>query len=888
MGSPSVRCSNAMPSPYAVNLEFPLGGLHRRFAYQKQPPYTTPDALNVRPDGRQEGRARGGSRPGLGKAYDNQLGSGNPVRMLADLMTIKTDGLHFWEDNFRGEPWAYPNDPPTGDWTVPDWATNGGVSLRYQGEYATRAPHTEGSIVLNAVTDLDTSQPYSVGLHVVPNYAHHNGAYYIYLRFAGTASTQSPHEDGVVIWLHAWHDESSSVNGLYYIKVEDNVGGVDQEPAGTRTYQSSVDPYQPESGWFTVTVDGDAIKVYWLGEEVCSVTGVTSTAATSVGFGMKKIASYTYVPLAEAFRFDYHSTSSDLTNIRRKVIMAVSNGDLYRDVLQDGTENPRTMELVANQPTDALVADRYLQAVQRQGKLYIADHDDPVAEDVNGSFTGGKVMTSGTLNWANEGVDITRDVIFIFDGTQTIINGTYKIASISGTDLTLDTTGLDSAHDTQTGTCSFKIVRSPKEYLSSTDTLSIWVPDIYDSDDEAAGLGTSGYRKGSIELECPGIVLWRDRVGVWGAPDTPHVIFFSRSKDPYDWDFGQPQSDADRATTLELEYAGTPGEAITAAIPHSYDYLVVACADSLWVQRGDPAFGAMFDNLSRSVGIISRGAWCSGPDGEIVFLTRNDGLYILRPGAGMFPEALSREVLPRELRGLNPDDTEIHLSYDAGDMGVHIYLTPKVGTRTHWWFAWGTKGFWKVSLPEDYQPFCTLQNVQHPGRTSTVLLGDKDGYIRSFGPEGGQVLDELTAFETYALYGPIRLGRNEYMEGMLKELIGVLPENVNAGDIEWSLWPGETHDEAALAHRLDGAKPFARGVWSTGSSDDQGLQITERPRTRGGSMFLKLSGNQTVVNDDGDEVLNDDGQVVTTDSVRPWTIERVTAVIEPVGKQRRL
>ena len=63
-----------------IRLQFPLGGLDKRFSYRDQPPFTTPDCLNVRPNGTIEGRARGGSRSGLVKAYPQQLGGGEPIR----------------------------------------------------------------------------------------------------------------------------------------------------------------------------------------------------------------------------------------------------------------------------------------------------------------------------------------------------------------------------------------------------------------------------------------------------------------------------------------------------------------------------------------------------------------------------------------------------------------------------------------------------------------------------------------------------------------------------------------------------------------------------------------------------------------------------------------
>lgn len=46
-------------------MRFPLGGLDRRYAFQDQAPYTTPDCMNVWPLDVTTGRERGGVRPGL-------------------------------------------------------------------------------------------------------------------------------------------------------------------------------------------------------------------------------------------------------------------------------------------------------------------------------------------------------------------------------------------------------------------------------------------------------------------------------------------------------------------------------------------------------------------------------------------------------------------------------------------------------------------------------------------------------------------------------------------------------------------------------------------------------------------------------------------------------
>lgn len=75
-----------------LTLQWPSAGLVKRFAMQSQPPFSTPDCLNVVVHDPFDQRARGGQRPGLAKAYNQQLGSaGNrEIRLIYDIR--KSDG----------------------------------------------------------------------------------------------------------------------------------------------------------------------------------------------------------------------------------------------------------------------------------------------------------------------------------------------------------------------------------------------------------------------------------------------------------------------------------------------------------------------------------------------------------------------------------------------------------------------------------------------------------------------------------------------------------------------------------------------------------------------------------------------------------------------------
>ena len=76
-----------------VSLVWPAKGLDKVAAYEKQPPFSTPDALNVWTDDRSESRERGGSRPGIGKAYTTLLGSGTPIYLLESVQYVTSDGV---------------------------------------------------------------------------------------------------------------------------------------------------------------------------------------------------------------------------------------------------------------------------------------------------------------------------------------------------------------------------------------------------------------------------------------------------------------------------------------------------------------------------------------------------------------------------------------------------------------------------------------------------------------------------------------------------------------------------------------------------------------------------------------------------------------------------
>jgi hypothetical protein len=375
--------------------------------------------------------------------------------------------------------------------------------------------------------------------------------------------------------------------------------------------------------------------------------------------------------------------------------------------------------------------------------------------------------------------------------------------------------------------------RKPKVYDPAIPSLTEW---------EASD--------GTLPLGCPLIARYRDRLVLAGAADAAHRWYMSHQGDSDDWEYGFGLGIPGLAVSGQVSDAGDIGEPINALIPHSDDFLVFGCQDSIWVLRGDAGYGGFIVNISREIGIIGPNAWCRGPSGEIIFLSR-DGLYGLDAGAQTYPISISREKLPNELVDINTAAYDVLLAYDVRFRGVHIYLSGRsISGAMHYWFDWETQGLWPVRLQDGHEPTAIFAYHSDVAADSTVLLGGRDGYIRQYVDGFGD--DDGRAFDSYTLLGPFRLSGNDHRAGLLTELIGAPADG--SGSVVWAMQVGDTQEAAFLAD------PTASGTWNGG------LNYTVRPRLRGNSMFLRLSGQ----------------------GLTPWVMERVTAVRMPVGTLKKL
>ena len=676
-----------------VQVHFPLGGLNRRGAYKQQPPYTTPDCMNVRPMASIEGRERGGSRPGLMRSHVDALGG--PVRLLSPMTVALGDNFTAFSDTFGGLSLA-------SAWTQAAWAAAAPAVLP-TAMASIDTSVADAAAVLDALP-VDASKTYSVEMLIAPWLGTHHGNYRLYLRVDDAAPAIG--SDGVVVEL------TLATDGDYSGTLTSVTGGVEtQYPLAFGTSNFA------EPGWLTAQVDGDEVTVYWRGQVLLTQT-VDSHAGLRVGFGME-CTSEGGVCLVNVFRVQYYSTAA--VSPLRTLLVASADGDLYQETQYGRLEAvPSSLSVRGDVP---------LTAAQSGQELFIADYGDVRVTGNDGTISDTALTATGVADWTTLGINTHDDVVVISDPQGSAVAGTYQIASVAAGGLTL-------AETAGAGACEYRIERAPKVYNPAAGTLSI--------------LSAS---TGQVPTGCPLVCRYLDRLVVAGATIAPHVWYMSRAGDPTDWDYSQ--TDSQRAVAGTSSEAGVPGSPITALVPHSDDYLVIGCQHSLWRLRGDPAYGGSLDALSRTVGIIGPQAWCLGPTGELVFLSL-DGLYVLPPGGDSVPISLSREYLPQEFLNLDPNTTTALLEYDVQGRGVHVFLTPdSPNARTHWWIDWDRKTFWPVSLEADHEPTATCAFQTTAIEDAGVLLGSRDGCLYRF--SDCAATDCGWVFSTCVLAGPMAL-----------------------------------------------------------------------------------------------------------------------------------
>lgn len=742
-----------------IQLDFPIGGVDRRWAYQRQSPFTTPDAQNVLPFDVGEGRARGGSRPGTRKAYHNDLGGA--IRLLSEVDVLKpsiTSNNQFFEENFESDGFG-------ARWSEASWV---GSQLQIRTGYAAAMNGGEGGHVLSSL-GMSTSSAYTVSAYIAPYKHAFHGIYRIFLRMANSSPDAT--DDGVIVELAMLGDSLAC-------RMYDYASGTLQN---SWSYIAAAQGHA-DGGWLRVHSTGTTVAVYWRETQLLSqtVTSSASDAKQRVGFGATCLDPAGQC-LFDSFRVVYKATDTIGDTLARSVV-AVANGALYSEFgsTVGGNLAAPLFETLNFSTTKDLTAAQYGQ------KLYIADRGVLISGTAN-AVNGTTFDHSGTADWTALGLDTQHEIVITSVNSGTATTGTYAITTIASGSLTLATSASSGAASVE-----YYVRRRPKVYnwLGSPAKVSSLTP--LDSDYPVPVGG---------EI----VVRYRERL-FWAGGELGIQWYMSRQGDPTDYNYGKTPGDVGRPVSGTVADAGVPGDVITAAIASGDDYLAVFCPTSCWRIAGDPADTGYIQAVHRTLGCIGARAVCNGESGEVYFMSR-EGLCRLDRYGNV--ERMSKERIPEVMRNIDTMLYSVSLVYDPGELRVHVYITDSTTNRStrHWVYDVRTGSYWPVILPWDMQPVSAHWYNSMLTKDSGLLLGCRDGYVRRYDKfcdtDDG---DNLTSF---VVIGPVAAGGPDN-DGMIDGMIADVALGSRA--LSWEVHVGANPEMAAID------APVESGTWTEGSN----------------------------------------------------------------------
>lgn len=859
-----------MPDKANISIIWPARGVCKRQGFPLQPPFTAPAASNVRPYDTQKRRAGGGTRPGLVQAWDDTAGdtiqgmaeatvvSGTTtqVRTLVvasgSLWVEQSDGTLYdaggsmnSTDRLQIATWAqtaYIADNGGGrlakecdltDTTpsVVNWVTGTYTLKRFQGADGTYYPLFRSNAVLTYYFDQDDNkypgwpyttsfQPYEGSLTLQDGTVVTEAGQLFVKKWgsAGTANGQFDQPFGIAIDSTGRVIVTDSSNHRVQIFSQDGEhlatfgsngtgNGQFDEPRGV-CVDSSDNIYVVDAG-------NDRIQKFTKQGVYTAQVGATGTGNGQFNNPRWICTDNTYLyvtdaqndrvqrlTMALAYDSQWGSTGTgngQFSNPRGIALDSDGNvwvADSGNDRLQEFTaagvyQSQWGSGTSTKEPGKFNLADGI--AIDSNDNVYVVDTNDGRIQkfEADGTFISQFGRAGSADGEFDEPIGVAlgaQDELYISD------NGNDRIQKMVSPDslpyVTVDTD--DNIRDYTAG--------SNLNYIVANELVGIY--------------------KGTVPTGCPMIARWQDRIVLAGSP--AHVVYFSRAGDPDDFDYGADPQDVGRATFLSSTAdSGGIGEPITALIAFSDDFLVIGCKTSLWVLRGgSPTAGGRFNNISRTIGIVDKDAWCEGPAGEILFLS-SDGLYVISPLSNAQPIPISPACLPQEFLDIDPATTTVSMAYNPRFRGVNIYLTGAADLA--FWLDWDTMTFWPESYDATHEPTACARIGNN------VFLGCSDGVIRKY--SDGATDDDGIAFPTFVLFGPFRGGRSSFNEGLIREMQAAFGDD--SANVTWEIYSGDTAQRAVDAAAA-GTAPKASGTWA------ENYNLRHHPRVRGAWFVIRV------------------------------------------------
>jgi hypothetical protein len=360
--------------------------------------------------------------------------------------------------------------------------------------------------------------------------------------------------------------------------------------------------------------------------------------------------------------------------------------------------------------------------------------------------------------------------------------------------------------------------------------------------------------------------LYLGRCVLAGDEDYPHQWYMSRQADPWDWKY--IANDAQTPIAGNDADAGEMGDIIRALIPYRDEYLLFGCASSIWVLRGDPAFGGTMSEVDLTVGMWGSQSFTFDGDGNLYFVSHAGDIRILPAGFGPI-KPISKDILPNLAidEQLDPSLHRITMAYDRDRHGVLVSMTLlSDGTNSCYWYDLTTGGLYPESYPTTCGAYSMFYYTANDDAYRTLLIGGKDGYIRRFNDttKNDVTTSSVSTITSYMLLSILR-SEDDDREIMLQSLTVTTAGGASGGSfsdtdsVDVEIYRANA-DETLLENVEDGDTPL-----HDKSLSGTGRKYRIRDRTRGHSIGIRLH------NDTAGET---------------WAIERISGEVEEKGKVR--
>jgi hypothetical protein len=326
---------------------------------------------------------------------------------------------------------------------------------------------------------------------------------------------------------------------------------------------------------------------------------------------------------------------------------------------------------------------------------------------------------------------------------------------------------------------------------------------------------------GSLPNRCKLLANWRGRAVLARGADDPHNWHMSEQGSPTKWDTFPPVQTATQAISGNNARAGLCPDLINSLIPYNDDLLLFGCDSSLWMMRGDPMAGGVFDLVSDVTGVAFGRSWAKDPEGTLYFFGSRGGVYIMKPGS--VPVSMTQSTIERRLNNVNLSQFYVEMFWNTYDDGLHVFLMPFTDTasRTKHYFWERKSGAWyEDTFALTKQPSAAVVIDGDAADDRCLLIGTYDSSIVRWDKlatsDDGQLIDGKV------LIGPIAPDDSEF-DARITNLAAVM---ANQGAVNYKLYASTTPD--------DKGQPVASGQFVPGRNP---IHLV---RARGAFVWMEL------------------------------------------------